>query len=215
MNRQISLKLVICFIIISTTYSCKQQKNQKEESHDNISSTVNEFKDSIFILKNAENLDFVDKLNWDFENLYYDSSKNLKFEKLNNELKIKYLKDFLKNEDGSKIPIEWIKSDMQAFIIANRPVINDFQPIIIKVYGTDYTAILLVNINKSGKVISGFPIYSLENSGPLINEDTLIVSRPKTMCKFVNNTIFTSKLTGICNPKKRRYSNFFCKSDKL
>lgn len=205
MNKQSKFKLLILGFFLILFCACNQSRKIKEKNQEFI-------KDSSFILTDIENLDFIDKLNWDFENLYYDSSKKQKFEKLSNVLKIKYLKNILKYEDGSKIPDDWITADLQAYIIATRPKIEDIQPIIIKVYGTDYAAVFLVNINQSGNVISGFPIYALENSGPDgLSEDTLIITRPKTICKFVKNAILTSKLTGTCHPQNIDIQTFSVK----
>ena len=192
MNKLSNLKSLFLLILLISIYSC----NQKEKGK------IQEIaKDSTFIINDVKDLDFINNLNWDFENLFFDSTKRQKFEKLNNSLKIKYLKDFLKNENGSNIENDLIENDLQAFIIGKRPKINNFQPTLIKVYGTDFAAIVIVNINESGNVISGFPIYCLENSGPEISEDTLIVTRPKTKCRFENNIIYTSKLIGTCRPK--------------
>jgi len=159
---------------------------------------VAKIKNSSFIISNIENLDLTDSLNLDHGNLYFDSFKKQKFEKLSNAQKLKYLKKFLKYENGTEISDEWIELDLQAFIIGTRPKVGNLQPIIIKVYGTDYTAAILVNLDDNGNVVSGFPIFSLENSGPEFMEDTIIITRPKTKCKFENNTILTSKMVGKC-----------------
>lgn len=203
MNKLTNLKFLLAFLLTSF-YACNQPRKLEVNNQESL-------KDSNFVLTKIENLDFIDKLNWDFENLYLDSSKKQKFEKLSNELKIKYLKDFLSYADGSKMPVDWIISDLQAFIIVKRPKIEDFQPTIIKVYGTDFAAVILVNINESGDVKSGFPIYSVENSGPDISEDTLIITRPKTKCKFEYNWILTSKQIGTCHPQNGEIQTFSVK----
>lgn len=201
MNKLSNLKSFLLIIFIISIYSCNQNQKEKGKKQE-IANNSN------FIIKDVKDLDFVNNLNWDFENLYFDSTKRQKFEKLNNSLKIKYLKDFLKYENGSNIENDWIENDLQAFIIGQRPKINNFQPTLIKVYGTDFAAVIIVNINESGNVISGFPIYSLENSGPEISEDTLIITRPKTKCRFENNIIYTSKLIGTCRPKNSNIQDF-------
>ncbi len=204
MNKLTNFKLLLLGFFLTSFCACNQPRKTEEKNQES-------HKDSSFIITNIENLDFIDQLNWDFENLYFDSSNKQKFKKLSNTLKIKYLKDFLRNEDGSKIPVDWIANDLQAFIIATRPKISDFHPTIVKVYGTDYAAVILVNINESDNVISGFPIYALENSGPDFSEDTLIITRPKTKCKFLNNCVLMSKLIGTCHPQNREIQTFSVK----
>ena len=201
MNELTNYKSLLLFFFIASICACNQPQKMEEKKQEVV-------KDSSFIITNIENLDFIEQLNWDFENLYFDSSKKQKFEKLSNVLKIKYLRDFLKYENGSNIENDWIEDDLQAFIIGQRPKINNFQPTLIKVYGTDLAAVIIVNINESGNVISGFPIYSLENIGPEISEDTLIITRTKTKCRFENNIIYTSKLIGTCRPKNSNIQDF-------
>lgn len=200
MNRIKTYKFLI-FILLNYFYAC----NQPIKSSDSVK-TKN--KDSNFILTDIEDLDFVDKLKLDYDKLYFDSLKNQKFEKLSNANKLKYLKGLLKNEDGTEIRQDWIEGDLQAFIIGTRPKIGNFQPTIIKVYGTDYAAVILVNINESGNVISAYPIYALENSGPEFADSTVIITRPKTKCKFVNNNILISRLVGTCHPKDVVFQEF-------
>lgn len=165
-----------------------------------------------FVVTNVNNLDFVDSLQFgDTGDLYLGSSKTKKFEKLSDLLKIKYLKGVLKNDDGSDMPEDWMTMDIQAFIIGKRPKIGNFEPTIIKVYGTDCLAVVLVNIDNTGNVVSRFPIYKIENNSPVISEDTLVVTSPKIKCIFKNNTILTSTLTGTCNPKKDSMEHFLIK----
>jgi hypothetical protein len=193
MNRLSTCNFLI-FILLSYLYSCNQPIKNTESFN-------TQKKDSNFIMTDVVDLDFVDKLNWDFDNLYLDSLKNKKFEKLSNANKLKYLKGLLKFEDGTEIQDDWIEGDLQAFIIGTRPKIGNFQPTLIKIYGTDYAGVFLININESGNVISSYPIYDLENSGPEFSDSTMIISRPKTKCKFEKNSILLSRLVGTCYPK--------------
>ena len=203
MNRLTTYKYLL-FIFLNVLYACNQPIMSKDLGRTQVN-------DSIFIISNIQNLDFIDSLNWDFENLYFDTLKTQKFEKLSNALKLKYLKEFLKNEDGTEIQKDWIEDDLQAFIIGTRPPIGNFQPTIIKIYGTDYAAVIIVNIDESGNIISGYPIYALENSGPQYGDDTMVITRPKTKCKFVNNSILTSRLVGTCYPQNGAVQEFSIK----
>ncbi len=138
----------IIFFFLTIIYACELQSKDNDVNKKMI-------KDLIFIVTNIENLDLIDSLNWDFENLYFDTLKNQKFEKLSTKLKLKYLKGLLKYSDGvTLIPDDWIEKDLQAFIIGTRPKIGSFQPKIIKIYGTDYTAAVLVNLDDKANVVS-------------------------------------------------------------
>ncbi len=211
------MKLFALFTIIFILESCSQDSKEidiknKNANHESTSNpkekVIDQKKDSFFVLKNIKDLNFIDNLNWDFDNLYFGKSNIYKFEKLDNDLKLKYLYDFIwGGSAGHKIDKEWFKMDLQAFIVAKQPKINNFQPTLIKVYGTDYSGLFLVNI-KNKEVISGYPIYDLETSGPEFSEDTLIITRPKILCTFKKNKLFFKKMTGTCKPTENLIQSF-------
>lgn len=210
------MKLITALLILFTIQSCSQdvKKNDlnkssfKEITSNQKENEKHQKKDSFFILHNIKDLSFINDLNWDFDNLYLGKTKKNKFQKLDNNLKIKYLYDFINGGNiGSKIDKEWFKMDLQAYIVAKQPIINNFQPLIIKVYGTDYSGLVLVNL-KDNKVISGYPIYDLEISGQEFYEDTLIITRPKTFCTFKKNKLYLKIITGTCKPIDNLFQNF-------
>lgn len=199
------MRILIILLISLILLSCNQEYKSKQKSK------VNKDKDSSFVLLNVKNIDFIEDLKWDFDNLYYGESKVKKFEKLDNDLKIKYLYGFITGGvEGHKVDKEWLKMDMVAYIVAKQPKSENFQSVIIKVYGTDYSGLFLVNV-KGNKVISRYPIYDLEISGPHILEDTLLVTRPKTFCEFKKNKLLIKKVTGTCKPTDKISQKFSVK----
>lgn len=194
--------LVGCYFIF-ILYSCTGNSSPQTEKGLTQPSLPKEDKNlnASFVLRNVKNLNFIDSLYWDFENLYLDASQKQKFEKLTKGQKILLLSSLLKDHNSKGIDTNWIKEDLQAFVVAKQSSIGHLQPTLIKVFGTDYSAVLLINLENGNKPISGFPIYAIENSGPEISEDTIIVTRPKIKCRFSRNTILLFKLTGICYPK--------------
>ncbi|MES2588280.1 MAG: hypothetical protein V4622_04815 [Bacteroidota bacterium] len=208
------MKFIIYPLLIFTFLnSCTEKRISNSKKKNTIpESSISVKIDSLFVLQNIKDLNFVENLHWDFENLYLDKSKKQKFEKLNNKDKIKFLFHVVKQEDGHEIDKEWIKMDLQAFVVAKQSKINNFTPTIIKVYGTDFTAVILVNLDDNKNIISTFPIYNIENSGPAISEDTLIVTRPKIKCHFMKNVIHLYKITGTNFLQNEKIQSFYVDS---
>lgn len=159
--------------------------------------------DSNFVYRNIQDISFLDTM-------FLDDFINQNFKQLNDQTKIDYLYDYLSHGNGSNISKDWIKQDLEAFIVARQERIGTFEPTLIKVFGTDFTALVLVNLEDNDKILSGYPIFCTENSGPEISEDTLIVTRPKVRCTFSKNVINTEKMTGTIqiNPKIEK-DNFY------
>jgi hypothetical protein len=173
----------------------------KSSTSKEVNNTLNS--DSNFVYRNIQDISFMDTM-------ILDDFINQNFRQLNDQTKINYLYDYISHEDGSKISKDWIKQDLEAFIVACQEKIGTFEPTLIKVFGTDFTALVLVNLENNDKILSGYPIFCTENSGPEISEDTLIVTRPKVRCTFSKNVINTEKLTGTIqiNPKTEK-DNFY------
>lgn len=176
---------LISFFSLLLIFACSNnvESNVKKDVFNSINA------DSNLVYRNIQNIAFMDTL-------ILDDFINMGFEQLDDQSKINYLYDYISQENGSKISKNWIKQDLEAFIVAKQDPIGNFEPTLIKVFGTDFTALVLVNLVNGNKIISGYPIFCTENSGPAISEDTLIVTRPKVRCTFTKNVINSEKLTG-------------------
>ena len=210
------MKLFTALLIIFAIQSCSQDSKNKNNkiTSTQIENEIHQKKESFFVLYNIKDLNFINNLNWDFDNLYLGKSNTKKFEKLDKKLKFRYLYNVLRFEDGRRIDKEWFEMDLQAYIVAKLPTINNFQPTIIKVYGTDYSALVLANI-RDNKLISSYSIYDLETSGPEFEEDTLIITRPKTFCTFKQNKLYLKIMTGTCKPNDNLIQNFNVKENNF
>lgn len=113
------------------------------------------------------------------------------FQELTYKEKVRFLSCLNQNNDGLLLSKNWLKLDIDAFIVAKQSKREEFVPTIIKLFGTDYTGLIVANIKENGRLISAYPIWSFENSGPEVYEDTLIITRPKYKCTFSENLIFT------------------------
>jgi hypothetical protein len=192
LKMKITILSCFCVLLMIACSNPDKSKTSKE-----VNNTLNA--DSNFVYRNIQDISFMDTM-------ILDDFINQNFRKLNGKEKIDYLYDYISQEDGSKISKDWIKQDLEAFIVARQERIGAFEPILIKVFGTDFTALVLVNLDENDKVHSGYPIFCTENSGPEISEDTLIVTRPKVRCTFSKNVINTEKLTGTIqiNPNAKK-----------
>lgn len=196
LNMKITLLSFFCVLLMIACSNRVISITSKE-----VNNTLNA--DSNFVYRNIQDISFMDTM-------ILDDFINQNFRQLNDQTKINYLYDYISHEDGYKISKDWIKQDLEAFIVARQEKIGTFEPTLIKVFGTDFTALVLVNLDNNDKILSGYPIFCTENSGPEISEDTLIVTRPKVRCTFSKNVINTEKLTGTIqiNPKTEK-DNFY------
>lgn len=151
-----------------------------------------------------DNLDFMDTMKIKD---YYKQN----FEPLSDSLKIIYLSDNFKDETGRSYSNKMLTNDVKAFLIASLYIDSFFKPTIIKIYGKDYTALILANRNHYGTVISGETLYNYKLRNPQISNDTLIVTQPKYEIAFRKKgraIIYTKKIgTIVINPitKNRDY----------
>lgn len=133
------------------------------------------------------------------------------FEPLSDSLKIIYLSDNFKDETGRSYSNEMLTTDVKAFLIASLYISSFFEPTIIKIYGKDYTALVVANRNHYGTVVSGETLYNYKLRNPQISNDTLIVTQPKYEIDFSKKgraIIYTKRIgTIVINPitKKRDY----------
>lgn len=146
-------------------------------------------KDSVFVFRNSRNLDFLDTMTMDH---FVEGH----FQELTNKEKEKYLSFLFQNSDGARISKTFLKNDIQAFIVSKQQGIGCFEPTIVKLFGTDYTGLVILNLTTKGKLVSFYPIFSFENSGPEIYEDTLIVTRPIYRCNFSDQSLIIEKSFG-------------------
>ena len=87
---------------------------------------------------------------------------------------------------------------------------NSFRPNIIKIYGKDYTALVLAHrYHEENFICSGETLYNYKLKNPKISNDTLIVTQPKYKFEFKGWAIIYEKTFGtiVINPvtKKRDY----------
>lgn len=205
------LFLTVLFVSCSQDSKKIKTKDLAHKNTENQKTTNNaskkEKEKAFFVLHNVKNLEFISELYWDFEDLYLNKTSKLKFEKLDNSKKMKYLNGILTFNNEKVFYDKSNGSYDMAYIVAKQPKINDFTPTLIKLYGTGYSAFVLVNI-KGEKVLSGHTIFSLELNGPETSEDTIIMTRPKTFCSFKNNQISVKNLVGTCYPHKEDCTSF-------
>jgi hypothetical protein len=194
--------LLISTIIIATFCNCRE-KPKKVSNSDNfffgmlpmpyVEKKEVRIKpaDSLFVYQGISSSEIVENSVYDFYNLFVDSTKKRAYLKLDNKSKLKLLTTVL------KMDTIWIKEDIQAFLISKQEKIGNIQPIIIQTLGTDFDALLLVNLDQKGNFVFGTFLNGGENGGPLSESDSLVICRPYIRCFFVNNHIKSYSLNAM------------------
>jgi hypothetical protein len=194
--------LLISTIIISTFCNCREKPKKVSNSDKSFFGKLpipytekreERIKpaDSLFVYQGILSSDVVESSVWDFDYLFVDSTKNRSYLKLDEKSKLKLLLNIL------KMDTIWLKEDIQAFLISKQEKIDTIQPIIIQTEGTDFEALILVNLDQKGDVVSGMYLNGGENSGPLSGSDSLIICRPYIRCFFKNNHIKSYSLNAM------------------
>jgi hypothetical protein len=172
---------MLVYIICSCNESNTKNTNNNELS----------LKDSLFVFKGISSTEIVEKSVWDFEQLYVDSTEKRTYIKLDNKQKLRLLPNIL------KMDTLWIRMDIQAYFISKQEKIGNIQPIIIQTSGTDFAALLLINLDNKGNLLSGMILTGGENSSPQGELDSLLFLRPYTRCFFNKNHIKSYTLSAM------------------
>ena len=176
-SRQIFGLLVFVPIIF---ISCEQTLSEKRDNNLFIPDTFFKFVD----LSNFDKKSFY----WDYPRLYLDSTNSDKFHEVSNWYKHKLLSQTIQidtSENGMPV---------NAYYIAKFKKLGRVQPILIRVYGTDYDATFLVNLSDSNSVLHAEIIDGGENSGPEESSDSLIILRPIIYYSINKDQINHSKI---------------------
>jgi len=114
--------------------------------------------DSLFALKNIPSTDITNKFcsleknGWHW---YTDSTKKTSFVKLDSIYKVRLLTPALKIHDDW-INDKWVLGDMTAYFISKQEKVGDILPIVVYAGGTDYSALILITLDKNCNVVSSF-----------------------------------------------------------
>lgn len=189
-------KTFLAILIIMLLNACSTEKEEKI-SHKNVELKTQE---SLTCIKNTDIFKnfYLD----DFNNLFLDKTKKLKFKKLDNKLKIKHLLNVLSFEREYYLHRNSLESDIQSFIISKQCKIRNFQPILIQNYGTGYESLAWIILNDKNQKVTGIQISGGENTGPEVQEDTIIISRPLERCLFKNDKVIKISKVYSFNPQK-------------
>jgi len=147
--------------------------------------------DSLFFYRGISSSDIIEKSVSDFYNLFIDSTKKTAYLKLDNKTKLKLLPFVLKMDTNR------IKEDISAFLISEQPQIGNIHPIIIRAWGTDFSSLILVNLNENNDFVSGKYLYvgEVDAYGDRFDSDSITILQPYTVCYFENNHIYSSSVT--------------------
>lgn len=138
----------------------------------------------------------------DFNNLYLNKTKKLKFKKLDNNLKVNYLLNVLIFERDVYMDKDWIKYDIKSYLISKQCKIGNFQPILIQNYGTDHSSLAWIILNDKNQKVTGIQISGGEKAGPEVQEDTVIISSPLERCIFKNDKVIKISKVYSFNPQQ-------------
>jgi hypothetical protein len=192
---------IFCLLIV--LFGCESKKNGNSVLSPLLSWGGVDGKNYI-VYDALSNLDFMDTMKIKD---YYKQN----FEPLSDSLKIIYLSEYFEEKTGRPFTKEMLTTDLKAFLVACLHIGSFYKPTIIKIYGKDYIALVLANMNRYGTVISGETLYNYKLRNPQIENDTLIVTQPKYKFDFKFNgwVIIYEKTIGtiLINPntKKRDY----------
>ena len=202
------MKKLILVIVVLTFFSCRENPpksiissnsplkwNLPEHKKNEINKKIIP-SDSQFVFNGISTTEIVEKSVWGFNYLFVDSSKKKAYLKLDNNLKLQLLPNILRMDTF------WIKEDIQAYLISKQEKIGNIQPIIVQTNGTDFGALLLINLNEKGDEISGMFLNGGENSGPLEDLDSVLLLRPFKRSFFNYNQVNSYSLSAWVNKYK-------------
>jgi hypothetical protein len=169
--------------------------------------------DSLFVLKNISSSDITKNFRYDYktDSYYTDTTKKISFIGLDSNYRKKILApafDKLNLEFFNKCGWTWF---MPAFFISKQEKVGDILPIIVHSSGTDFSAFILVTLDKNCNVVSSYILKGGACAGPtcplihsVLNKDKIssyilyFMARPDSISMTIPTTIdsisFQSKI---------------------
>ncbi|MBI3509329.1 MAG: hypothetical protein HY064_01595 [Bacteroidetes bacterium] len=168
-------------VIFFSFLSCSQPQEKKTASLPPV------IPDSLFRMKNMPNTMPMFNFWYDPDDnysCYQDSTKKIKFVRLDSAQKEKYLLPVMGDVDK-----HYVISYVDAYFISKQDTMNGFTPIIIKASGDDYDEMMMLLLDKKGNVASKLSLSGGECGGPDEIGDSLMLNCPYLFSTMKNGEV--------------------------
>lgn len=168
--------LLLLAILATACSHPKPKATEKPKLKDSISVADTSFlADKNFAYKNASDLSRVwIERQYNYHDLYADSTRKVKFVELLPALKAKIIAPFLSKDQGTT-NLDFIKNEVMAHFIAKQDKIGDVQPILVMISGGEYESLTMILLDKNNKFVDGVNLFGGLDSGPYQHGDTLMI----------------------------------------